>query len=240
MNSDLASLAGNVLAKARQIKTVQQLQLKENQYAQRSARLEEQRERLRDGLDWLRAAFELHVTASDESANAKLLNARDRVTSMREAFGKDRSAILEDATFRLLLISLDGLAESLEQSVVSSWALYTAQALPPPLAGDEHLLRSDPRNSSEVIDRLVLWDELLRTLANNPRPSVAELTEFVTVLGSRRDLWEDLKIEEKADVVEFIRASGGGGAPLGLLTTSVKDWLVERGLLESYVIKKKD
>lgn len=238
--STLASKAEGVLARSVTLRDAEQVRQAQSQFAQRSAALEASHRRLSVALDYLRQASELGVTSGDESSTPAMQKAIERVASVRQAFTQDRSSLLDDTTFRLLLINLDALAESLEQSVVTSWARYTVQAIPPPLAGDEQLLRADPRNSNEVIDRILQWDDLLRTLGSQPKPTAAELTEFVTVLESRSALWDDVKMEEKPEVVQFIQASGGAGAPLELLTQPVRDWLAERGLTEAYVVKKKD
>jgi hypothetical protein len=237
---ELTARAHEVLTKAQQLQAVEKARQAEGQLAQRRSALRALQERLQEARDfeseWSTAGL---PSWTDESSRSLLRRARERVEVMRRQHEADPTALLDDGSFRILARSIEAAATAAAAAAAAAWAHYSQQVLPPPLGEDEELLRADPRLDSQVVDRLLTWDRYLRNVSAKPRPTPADLREFMQVIAKRKELWASIVIEQEPEVVEFIRASGDQGASLRLLTDKVAAWLNERGLFDAYVIRKR-
>lgn len=75
-------------------------------------------------------------------------------------------------------------------------------------------------------------DELLN--GRDPGASAEALGQFLDRREALRRLADDLKPDEfPNEVLEFFKAGRHGGAPLGKLTETVRQWLAERDLLKN-------
>ncbi|MNY30786.1 hypothetical protein D3C86_1649130 [compost metagenome] len=72
-------------------------------------------------------------------------------------------------------------------------------------------------------------------MPQDPNAAKQRLDELLTAHNAA---WSELTAEGiPAAVLAFIRACAGEGAPIGLLTTEVLEWLTQRSLMNAFRIK---
>ena len=237
--TDLAQVAKDVLAKATQLHAAMQVRQDQAQLNHRRVALEQFLEKAAKQNDFLAAwGREGLPSWSDRGVLDARERARLRVKQARDSHQENPTLLIEDQRFWSLRGPLETWLSETGRALASAWAAYTTGALPPPLGGDEQLLRADPRTERGLVDRLLLWDRQLRVLAEKTEPTVDDLKQFRTILQARREAWSTVSIEADPEVIAFIRASGDRGAPLSLLTPKVKDWLERSHLTGDYVVRK--
>ncbi|MEY9697539.1 Txe/YoeB family toxin of Txe-Axe toxin-antitoxin module [Bradyrhizobium diazoefficiens] len=71
-----------------------------------------------------------------------------------------------------------------------------------------------------------------------PPDPVASIDEIKRLAAEHREIWERMTAGGiPADVIDFLRACGFEGAPLGSFTSGVEAWLRERGLIHLFRVK---
>jgi hypothetical protein len=168
-------------------------------------------------------------------------SALTRITKWRSALGEDLGKAISGELFGGFQDSVEKAVRELERRSTDAWQRYVAQTTPE--TSDEVLaaLAADPRARSTVL-RIRRLSETLRRLRDRPLPTVDEVAEFDTETAALRSAWATLDVASLNDeIVAFLRAANSDrGAPLGLLTTSVIEWLEQRSAASHYVIRPGD
>jgi len=202
----------------------------------------------RQNLQELVAAVRPHVHALEAlrahgvhtpTLGERVAPARRTIEAIREEFHADPRWVVDPSRFKYVPFqrTIEALAAEFEGHVRQAWAVFT-------------------RSRSRDIDV-----EVLRVLALVPafRPTVTRIQKAqervsrlqATVPTGESDVgrFEDLMSEFDAawaelgsddvprEVLEFLRTAGRDGAPLDLLTDEVRDWLAERGILQSLRVR---
>lgn len=123
----------------------------------------------------------------------------------------------------------------LDSRIRQAWRSYTAQRMPsvdPEVLG---VLGAIPAYA-EPVRRLRDLDRHLTDLRQAlPGPAVCQ--RFEAAVEESLRIWEDLRGGDfSPEILRFLRAASTGGAPLDLLTDSVRRWLASHELQSSFRI----
>ncbi len=129
----------------------------------------------------------------------------------------------------------------LERSARSRWERYAVQKAPEISGEVLAALEADPHAGSTVT-RIRHLSKTLGRIRGLALPSPAELDEFDQTIAELRSAWSTLDVASLSpEIVTFLRAANSDhGAPLELLTTSVREWLEQRGAASHYVVRPAD
>lgn len=164
-----------------------------------------------------------------------------RASEWRTALGQDLGQALSNDMFGRFQSAVDLAARELERRATDSWRSYAAQRTPETSSEILAALTADLKAGSTVVRITRLSDKVDR-LRQRLVPSPEELDDFDAATAEIRSAWSMLDVAGLSDeVVAFLRAANSDrGAPLGLLTAGVRDWLQERGATAHYTIRPSD
>jgi hypothetical protein len=231
---DLIARANEISSQAKAIRDADRLQQVGESLVQRSILLREQLNGLLEVLAFLAAAAELKI--SDPVDPGALPEVRIALDASQR-FRNDAEALVDDIRFRSLVRLVTQATTGLEREANVVWMAHVKKTLPSSLAGQEQILRADPRND-ELVEPLLQCDEQLQALGTKMRPTAVELRTYQTALATRESLWNQISIEDEPEVVAFLRATGGAGASLSLVTDRVLGWLKKMDVLEDYLVRR--
>lgn len=174
----------------------------------------------------------------DRSSDPPFKTALARIAEWRSALDDDLGRALGGDLFSGLQESVSKAVRELEHRATASWQQYRAQNIPEVSGEVLAALADDPRARLTVAKIRTLIQKL-RAISERSIPSLEDVTEFDAATGELRRVWATLDVASLNDeVVAFLRAANSDrGAPLGLLTTSVTEWLEQRGAASHYVIR---
>lgn len=190
---------------------------------------------------WVSSAALSERFAEAQSSSPLFETALAKTSAWRSALEEDLGQALTGDLFTGFQASADKAVGELERRATGAWQRYTAQKTPDISAEVLAALEADPRAGSTVV-RIERLAEALRSLRDRPIPSPEELTEFDEGTAQLRSAWSTLDVEGLSEeIVAFLRvANSDEGAPLDLLTKSVREWLEQRGAASHYVIRPAD
>jgi hypothetical protein len=173
-----------------------------------------------------------------QSSSPLFETALARISEWRSALDGDLSQALTGDLFAVFQSSADKAVRELERRATGAWQRYAAQKTPEISGEVLTALEADPRAGSTVV-RIMRLSEMLRHLRERPIPSLEELETFDRTTAELRSAWSTLDVASLSEeIVIFLRAANSDqGAPLGLLTLPVREWLDQRGAASHYVIR---
>jgi DNA repair exonuclease SbcCD ATPase subunit len=166
-----------------------------------------------------------------------LAEARGETLARREEFSRDPLTATDpqDSSFRFsYLRSLDTITENVRRRLLLSWQAYLRAQAPE--------LHEDLLSVLGRIGKLSQPVQEIRQLQTNLEQSSAALPQddasihaALDTTKKLRERWTALPVEDiDASVMDFLRSAvGPDGAPVAGLTTDIRAWLEEHGLLES-------
>jgi hypothetical protein len=203
--------------------------------ADQFARAAERIARVRQGLEKLSTAgVDVSFEPSDGAAYAV------KAKTLRAALQANPAAI-NDPPFDLkheFVDRLAGIATAADEAMREAWTAYVAKRAP---FGSDDVLSAlavvpQFRASVAKIRRCrVDISALGNGLPADPGAAVARMD---ALLKEHDTAWAELSADDiPANVVDFIRAAAGAGAPLKGFTADVQAWLAERDLLTAFRIR---
>lgn len=164
-----------------------------------------------------------------------------KIIEWRTALDEDLSQALAGDLFTAFQDSAVKAVSELERSARSRWERYTVQKAPEISGEVLAALEADPRARSTVA-RIRHLSETLSRIRGRALPSPAEFDEFDRMIAELRSAWSTLDVASLSpEIVTFLRAANSDhGAPLELLTPSVREWLERRGAASHYVVRPAD
>lgn len=145
--------------------------------------------------------------------------------------------ILETKNFnpKPFLAQADSLAKYLEQNLGRAWATYRDQRMPGSNSEMLSVLGKIAALKPTVQNIQSLTDEIKKVAY--PR-TADEFEQIETKLAKLSEAWNSLKSDDMPDAVQrFLRVAATEGAPITLLTEEVKEWLIQRGLIDSFRVR---
>ncbi|HEY9697652.1 MAG TPA: hypothetical protein V6D10_10340 [Trichocoleus sp.] len=130
---------------------------------------------------------------------------------------------------------VDSLANSLEQNLSKAWATYCDQRMP---SSNTEMLTVLGRIATlkHTVQTIQILSDVIKKVAY-PK-STEEFEQIEKKLTQLSESWNSLKSDDMPNMVQrFLRAAATEGAPVTLLTEEVKDWLIQRGLIDSFQIR---
>src|SRR5437773_5581424 len=109
---DLATRANDVFTRAQALRDAEKTRQAETQFAQRRSILQQLQQRLQVAQEFRSAAAGIGLMLAPDVS--LLHKAGERLEAAKKAFGADRESLLNEMSFRILINSLEGAAESLE------------------------------------------------------------------------------------------------------------------------------
>jgi hypothetical protein len=187
---------------------------------------------------WASATAVSQRLGEEQSSSPLFDTALDATTEWSSALDEDLGQALTSDLFTRFQASVDTAVRELERRATGTWQRYATQKTPEISEEVLAALEADPRAGSTVV-RIRRLSEVLRRLRDDPLPSLEELGEFDRTTAELRSAWSTLDVAGLSEeVVTFLRAANSDdGAPLELLTVSVREWLEQRGAASHYVIR---
>jgi hypothetical protein len=177
----------------------------------------------------------------EQSPSPLFETALTKISEWRVVLGEDLGAALTGDFFTGFQTAADKAVRELERRATGMWQRYTARKTPDISAEVLTALEDDPRAGSTVV-RIMHLAEGLRRLRDRLIPSPEEQNEFDAAAAQLRDAWSALDVASLSEEIgAFLRAANSArGAPLDLLTESVREWLEQRAAATHYVIRPAD
>lgn len=206
-----------------------------NLFAKRQEQIQAALDRLQPAVIAFRVLRDRNLITLDLSQQTERFLAV--LQQISEQFRTQPTWILETKNFnpKPFQAQVDSLANSLEQNLSKAWATYRDQRM--------------PSSNTEMLTVLGRIAALKRTIQDIQTLSAAikkvaypksteEFEQIEKKLTQLTKSWNSLKSDDMPDVVQhFLRAAATEGAPISLLTEEVKEWLIQRGLIDSFWIK---
>ena len=161
------------------------------------------------------------------------------VRALREAFDADPEAVVAEdqtASRKDLQRRLDAIGAAWSDQVRVAWREHVRTAMPDLSAEVLAALRQRPEYAGAV-ERMEAGLDALRGWADALPQTESDVVRVADTAGQVRNEWDQLvggSIDP--DVLALLRAAGAEGAPLELLTDSVRGWLDRHGLGASFVV----
>ncbi|MFC2034891.1 hypothetical protein ACFLUJ_02085 [Chloroflexota bacterium] len=167
---------------------------------------------------------------------------QERVTNLQKGFDSifasyinDPNTLLNDPTLRATIYSsFSGLEVALRSTLEQSWRNYTSSQIIQSDMVSLDVLGNIPQFSS-IISRIRELYGQINNMSNNLPKTDRDIQNFKGKTDELKEKWQNLEGEGiPEEVIAFIRACGIGGANISLLTEEVHDWLIGRGIEESF------
>jgi hypothetical protein len=167
--------------------------------------------------------------------------AQARAIEWSSALNEDLGQALDGDTFTGFQNAVDKAIRELERQAASDWQRYAARRAPETSSEVLAALAADPQ-AGKAVARIGRLSDTISRLRERHVPTPEELDQFDAAAAEIRSAWSTLDVMSLSDeVAAFLRAANSDrGAPLGLLTTSVLDWLQQRNAVDRYTILPSD
>lgn len=165
---------------------------------------------------------------------------REKAGTLRSAVATDPK-VLADPPFDLRFAFVDrlaGLATAAEKASSLAWSQWVSQKSN--LSSDDVLtaLSALPQFRNSIATIKQCRTSITGLAAVAPSNVSAAMAQLDNLLAAHNSAWTDLTAEGiPEDVLTFIKACAGEGAPLALLSDEVVDWLKQRSLTNAFRIK---
>jgi len=164
--------------------------------------------------------------------------ASERVAAMRQQLVDQPQDITKGQAFNLLCRAIKKLTEQCETIGAESWKEHIKQTAPLVQKNLLDQFRESPNHADTVFQMERLLGEL-RVLVRKPPSSSDTLNEITAKWDEVRDHLNELPISDDPEIQAFLTAAtSSDGAELGLLTTSVIEWLEEKNMLTDFRIRR--
>ena len=173
-----------------------------------------------------------------ESRLPNSTKATERVLAMRKQLGDDPQDITKGQGFNQLCRAIKNLTEQCDEVASSAWNDHVKKTGPvvDKKVLDQH--RDSPRHAN-IVDQLECMLREVKTLVRTPPADAATLQTIERQWEDIRRLLAELPISDNPEVQAFLNAAVSvDGAPLDLMTSAVKQWLAETGMLTDFCIRR--
>ena len=160
-----------------------------------------------------------------------------KLKSVKDKFNDDFTKIKEGRNFKFLLDSLDEFHSSILSILKNKWEQHVDEQ---PIIADNQL-ELFQNTHKNIIAQIKYLKQSIPTYRQNPPKQLKGYDDFINLVKSIQELAQKIPYKDlPKDVQIFLdELNSASGASLGSLTETVKNWLEEKDLLDSYSIKPK-
>jgi uncharacterized protein Yka (UPF0111/DUF47 family) len=213
----------------------------QNEQAGRRREFEQIREALKDTRENLQDLVQRRVLFARngipcEYDGSKLTKTLAQLETVRDRFENDPQWIIDESLRQSLLDWIDRHEKPLRKAINEAWDDYYRTSVS---NISENLLDALEGVSGfdEAVDRIRTLMSEIESWHRNPPTTQSELDEFEEKTQELESTWEEIQSDELSeDVKQFLQETVSGGAPLHLVTDSVRGWLKEHDLYDGATV----